>query len=486
MDARQTSGKISVVDYLLKEHSRLFANIDPNTYLREEKARQIVVRMRRELIIYHDHVLPTDTRTRNDIDVAIKDWYPPEKARKKAESTRVSLHNIFKRVVQAELGYTGKNLFNKADGLRKKFKDDEVIQECCVVTGSGRSTRYKVSDPGKLEYRIRQLLKDDAGLKPHIQKVEAQKQAEVEQKAAETRVASRVAYELGGKKIDIYPPDFYSRENVLQILQLVHSSVFSEPRIGKIFDKLGENGRLKGLSLVEIINKTNGIMSLSSRSVQLKLESETEMNFADISGYLGRALCARYVHTLPGIIDEPYILKPELDGLVKTIEALGATAQVYRRFVKPVETPAIPSIDARQKPVEEVPDERVSVLNEMQTDLRKRGACPEGPNYFKLLKAEVLDESSEESIKRTYGAFAKEMEGYCFYNFGKIIDRMGIDWRAFGEGPMKRLIELGIAKDVVASLGFTGKRVNLYVLKKGKNNEMCKALSLDPDLFRRT
>ena len=32
MDARQTSGKISVVDYLFAEHSRLFANMSENLY----------------------------------------------------------------------------------------------------------------------------------------------------------------------------------------------------------------------------------------------------------------------------------------------------------------------------------------------------------------------------------------------------------------------------------------------------------------------
>jgi len=455
MGAEQNSREVSIADYLLKNHSRLFEGMGDNPYWRREKAGKIVKELLEEQIVYRENVLTTDAQTQKDIDEAIKDLYPQEKVRK-ARSARVSLHSIFTKVVQEELGYKGKELFNVTNELRKRFVGDGVIQECCVATGEGKSRRYKITDSERLENRVKQLVGEDKGLKSRRKEVQA----------IRLEAKEKTTFLLSNKDIDIYSTDLYSKGEALKILQLVHRDIFSEIRVNKILNKLGDNGKLKGESLVDIINKTNGIMVLSSRSVQLKLENKVSLSYDEISKYLERVSCSKYVHTFEGVIDGPYVLIHELDDLCQTIGALSISSQTS-------------VIDSPKKLAREVDDELTRVLSETRAILREDGKCPEGKVRSKLLEAGILSENSVESIQATYNDFAGAMDGFYFFDFNILRERMRLGWAEFKEGPMKHLIELGIVKDVVESLGYGEAGVNLYVLAQGKRDEMHKILKLD-------
>jgi hypothetical protein len=236
------------------------------------------------------------------------------------------------------------------------------------------------------------------------------------------------------------PNKEYSDEDMFGILYKVHSGVFSNiGTVEKVVKKIGRNGS----EFYEFVKSINGLMPIQSKSTQNYLEGKIGKPYEkEISDLLLNPEFRRFVHRMPDAFYGEYILEGETDDLV-------SEAKAYYK-----------SID--------------EAIEECKGMLKAKRRLPRGKIYESLLHHKVFDHSSPEIIRETYQAFDRAMNGFYFYNFGRVREELELSWSKF-KYKMKEVIEKGFARDIVGFLRIKSSFC-FYVLANGMEDEVYKAL----------
>lgn len=259
-------------------------------------------------------------------------------------------------------------------------------------------------------------------------------------------VKSLVEVMIGKSKTGMYPNKPYSREDVKRVLLKVHPGVFSvDATIDNVIQSFGTGDVVYGSKLIEFINKTNGMMNLSSTSTQLGLKSLLGMSYTEIVEFLEHEDINRFVHTMPEIFEWRYVRKGDLEELKKTFD--------------------------------NVVGEVIATRSEYHLRLSEKGIMPNKKDYEMLLKIGVLNNRSKEGIERTYTAFEEAMKGFKYYDFNMLRLSFEMEWEDFIEGPMKKLEGLGIVREIVSYLNIKHNYV-FYVVDGDRENEISPVLNL--------
>ena len=197
------------------------------------------------------------------------------------------------------------------------------------------------------------------------------------------------------------------------------------------------------------------MMLLSSTSTRNTLSERVGVDYSEIEPLLDQPGFRLYIHTMPDIVAGPYLLRREVGDLCNALRT------------------------SLNFSVEESDEDLSATISRYQRQLEQKRHMPRDKAQSKLLQVGVLDHSSPERVRETYTSFGQAMEGFHFYNFNEIRDKMGLDWKPFNEGPMSRLIELGITRDIIAHVGITHESV-FYVMAEGRTQDMYRSLGIGP------
>jgi len=258
-----------------------------------------------------------------------------------------------------------------------------------------------------------------------------------------------IVINIHSKDSTFYPNHNYSRDEVKKILSWVHCGIFkNENVIDNVFNKIGKDRKIKGSNLIDFINEVNGMMLLGSEKTQEEIQSVCGRSYDEIVHIWDIREFADYVHSMPDIFPGTFLKKSELGELCEKIKKFGYADN-------------------------EIGDE----LNKAHQRLVLKRIMPRGKSYSRLLGAGILKNNSIEDIQRTYTRFEEAMEGFAFFDFNALRIEMDVNWNDFNKGPMKKLVESGLARDILSYFGVDNNR-SFYVIARGKKDKVYEVLDL--------
>lgn len=258
-----------------------------------------------------------------------------------------------------------------------------------------------------------------------------------------------VTININSKDSTFYPAHYYSRDEVKKILSWVHSGVFNDKNvIDNVFNKMDKDRKISGTNLIDFVNEVNGIMFLGSQKTQEVLQSACGRSYDEIVHIWNIPEFADYVHSMSDIFPGTFLKKSELPELCEKIKKFGYADN-------------------------EIGDE----LNKAHQRLTLKRIMPMGKAYSRLLERGILNNNSVEDIQQSYTKFGEAMDGFTFFDFNALRIEMGVDWDEFNEGPMKKLVESGLARDIFSYFGADNNK-SFYVIAKGKKEEVYEALDI--------
>jgi hypothetical protein len=284
-------------------------------------------------------------------------------------------------------------------------------------------------------------------------------------------------FDIYGEKVTIKPSDNYPALYVRSILKKVHPAAFSDLTLSNLISKYGKDGgNIEGQQLIQILEQTNGMMVASTSSTRKRLESLLRVDEMTLNKLLANPeVQTKFLHTLPGIIDTPYILNSEVDDFRKYAAGAFLTSQVNDlraalgnggSFPRPPVQVPPPSTRTRLP----LAPELVDTLKKYNQILRDSDIFPPGKAYDALLHLGILKQDSAEEMNRTYANFMQMMDGWEFRDLKAVSDREGFQWYDFSRRVIPNLISRGFVRNLASSAPNNG--APLYVVAKGKMEDI--------------
>lgn len=286
------------------------------------------------------------------------------------------------------------------------------------------------------------------------------------------------SFNVNGKNVKIDPKRAYERSYVSGILSEVHNLAFTENTIDKVFQTYGGGTeQISGADFVKILRNVNGIVLLSSSSAVKKLESELGMSLDEVRPLLEKPGLKKFLHTLPGVIDNPYFLRQEIQELRAAVKArqsgLEASSSIQeaiqKHSVQDSDSPSI-AIQVRNPRGEKVDVKLRELTIGWEKKLKDAGIMPPLAVYQTLLDRGILDDSSVQRLADTYPTFIEAMNGFQHTNLNLLAKEFGMEYADFARAYMSDLKVKGLVKDVATELK-PGER-GLYVIARGKLNDI--------------
>jgi len=253
----------------------------------------------------------------------------------------------------------------------------------------------------------------------------------------------KIAVKIGDESYQINTKKFYQVKDIRKYLSKINPIIFRNANtIINLVKKIGENGVVHGDKLAEFIENAKGIRLLSLEDTQELLGTKIGLPYTEITSLWNDERFQKYIHSMQDIFTGTFLKDDEIDDLVSDAKKYGYN-----------------NLQLRQE------------LTKCRKMLTSKGIMPFGKTHEYLLDVGVFDESSAENVRQTYEAFERAMEGFQFYNFNHIMETKKMGWRDLIEGPIKDLVEKGLARDVIDYLGMNSRK-KFYVIVKGKKKEV--------------
>ena len=254
-----------------------------------------------------------------------------------------------------------------------------------------------------------------------------------------------------GRRFGLCHETEYTQGDVANILKQIHPGYFDEPTVDNVMRRLGSREGVSGTHLIEFVEQVEGLV-LISNTWRRSRASLLDTHHTEIDCLLTHPSCVKYVHTFPGISDRPYILERDQDALLESM----------RTVIKGISEGGGDDAHALE-----------AMLGHYKAVLTQNGVLPPERDYALLQKARVLREDTAESIRRSHDRFIALVEGYDFsIDFHRIQKETGLDDASFYQGPMKQLIERGVAIDVVSTSCVRGTDFHVYAAAKTRKPEV--------------
>lgn len=283
--------------------------------------------------------------------------------------------------------------------------------------------------------------------------------------------ATKQVIPIGRSSITLYGGETYKSEHVKNILTQVHPSAFCiDAIVDRELQRTPEG--ITGDSLIAFVLGVNGLMLIDSTSTVRKLGDQFGFDTSEIEQGLSHAECSQYVHERPGIVRGKYVLAHELDDLKA---AMYNALHIGKKTTSTSQAPAVadnalPAASANFS----------TLIGEYDHKLHENGIHLKPRMYHRLLELGILDQSSEANVRRTYESFIEEMNGWEFLDHEDLKNRLDCDWRTLHEGPMARLMDDGLVKNIARELmpDRGGKPTSIYVVQKGRLDDVYTTLGI--------
>lgn len=283
------------------------------------------------------------------------------------------------------------------------------------------------------------------------------------------------------KQYDVYPEKAYTPKEATEILQHIHSGVFTIPNVERIAEAVFNKKELSGKEIAELTFKyQGGLIDLSSSSTGRRLEQELNIPAEEVGKMLMEdPALARYINEIPGVPGRRYLLKRDLPKITTYLDSKRPVQEKPAPVtIQPTPTP--------EPPTHSNSDPRLEIeaaLTEGLNRLSGLGIRPRGRVYDKMLDVEIFDLRTPETVRRSIAVYEEKMAGCSFLDFNFVRTRLpgAPRWDEFKSKYMDHLVKAGIAKEMVSECLGSEKSAQLYVLAPGKTKaDMARFWNLDP------
>jgi|GEM_PF-4781271 len=274
------------------------------------------------------------------------------------------------------------------------------------------------------------------------------------------RRKTAVTFEIEGKHLTFNYDSQYLAKYAGEMLRKIHSGVFTDKAISRALQFMdSSDGKIDGDRLIAFFETVNGIMSLSSKNTQQKLETLLGERFEDLSaGSFTRPNVKKLIYTLPEVIEGAFILKNEIQAVKDAIASSQATLNEPEKILD----------------LETLDEPRRERVERYHSEFRQKGIMPPSPGtYSKLLSIGILSQSSIPGIHISYRRYERKMRGWETFDFNASRTRLtGLTWNDFVEEFINPFIASGIIKDMVREYNEANQWFNYYVIKAGHRENL--------------
>lgn len=243
-----------------------------------------------------------------------------------------------------------------------------------------------------------------------------------------------------GRKIEIDSFKNYDFLFVDSMLENIHAQAFSEEVRNRIKMAYSIGKTIPGAKLIELLKPLEGgIKVLSSSGTKRDLQVIfDDAPYTTVELYLKRPEFSRFLHTIVGILETPFLLKRENSDLCGEARKLLDSGKLH---TKPGKDPRGSSSDEDDKSLPEV-----QVTARFKARFEQMKIWPDHDSLIKIRAMGFLDPNN----RQTYIRFEAAMDGWCFSEVETLRvkkEKKG-EWGLFQKQFVQSLIDSGSLKDL--------------------------------------